>query len=76
MHSLMKILRGTHWTIHCLGIAGLFVALIALRSLLFFPNLERLHLALFDLFGGLTALCLAIVSLLHDNRQKRHRNND
>jgi hypothetical protein len=73
MHSLMKMFRRTHWTIHCLGIAGLFVMLIALRSLLFFPSLERLHLALFDLIAGIGGLFLEIVSLVYESRHKAPR---
>jgi hypothetical protein len=71
MHRLIKLLFRTHWTIHCLGVAGLFAILIALRSLIFSQGTERIDLALFDLIGGLAELGLAIVLLLREKRERR-----
>lgn len=70
MHSLLKLLHRTHWTVHCLGTVSLFTTLIALRSLLISPSTERIHLALFDLLAGFAGLCLAIVSLLREERRR------
>jgi hypothetical protein len=71
MHSLLKLLHRTHWTVHCLGTGSLFTTIIALQSLLISPNTEHIHLALFDLLAGLAGLCLAIVFLLSQERERR-----
>ena len=63
----MVFKRGTHWTVHCLGIAGLFGILVGVNALLS-RSPEKVDVALFDLAVGLADVLLALLSIEREDR--------
>ena len=61
-NRIAPVKRVTHWTVHCLGIAGLLGILLGSSALLSRAP-ERVDMALFNLALGMAELCLALLSV-------------